>query len=397
MKSMERLIFHVDVNNAYLSWTAVDLLERGYSIDIRTIPSVIGGDETKRHGIVLAKSPIAKKYGIVTAETLYMARKKCPRVKVFPPDMNLYQRRSKELYSYLLQFTPSVERYSIDESFLDLTGTSFLYQDYYQLAERMKREIKEKFGYTVNIGIAHNKLCAKMASDFEKPDKIHTLFEGEIEQKMWPLPVSDLFMVGKSSVATLKSLGIDTIGELAKADEIILKRIFKSQGSYMKRAANGIDESEVGLGKDAKNKCLSVSRTLPFDVRQKQELKKVLLEQSEEVGRELRKQKCYASTIAITYKNNQFQSYSHQMTLETSICSSEEIYQKVLLLLDRSWREDAIRNIGIRLSDFTDQKRKQLSLFEEQTEEKVDKIQEVVDQIKDKYGNTSILPASMKK
>ncbi len=393
---MERLIFHVDVNNAFLSWTAVDLLQKGYPIDIRTIPSVIGGDESKRHGIVLAKSPVAKKYGIVTAETLYMARKKCPSVKVFPPNMELYHQRSRELYTYLSQFTPKIERFSVDECFLDLTGTNLLYHDYYQLAEKMRREIKEGFGYTVNIGIGPNKLCAKMASDFEKPDKIHTLFTQEIETKMWPLPVKDLFMVGKSSVALLEKMQIYTIGDLAKADAGMLKRMFKSQGEYMKRAANGIDDSEVGLGKEAQNKCISISRTLPIDLQKKAELKRVLFEEAEEVGRDLRHQKVYATTIAITYKNKDFQSYSHQTTLATPVCTSKEIYEIACNLLDRSWKEDAIRNLGIRLGDFTVIKQHQVSLFEDEQEEKQDRVQEVIDQIKDKYGNESIMPASMK-
>ena len=180
----ERIIFHVDVNNAFLSWSAVLLLKNGYKQDIRKIPSIIGGDESQRHGIVLAKSPIAKKYGVVTAETIYSAKRKCPNLQVFPPNHEYYYKKSKELMDYLRNFTPTLEQFSVDECFMDMTGTNYLYKDYVKLAHEIKDNIKLKFGYTVNVGIANNKLCAKMASDFEKPDKVHTLFKDEIETKL---------------------------------------------------------------------------------------------------------------------------------------------------------------------------------------------------------------------
>ena len=209
----ERIIFHIDVNNAFLSWTAVDMLRRGATEDIRNIPSVIGGDEDARRGIVVAKSPVAKKYGVKTAETLYQARRKCPGLKVFPANHELYKRESDKLYQYYLQFTPTVERFSVDECFLDMTGTHYLYDDLIRLAYQMKDEIHEKFGITVNVGIANNRLCAKMASDFEKPNKVHTLFASEVEEKMWPLDVGDLLFIGKRSAETLNALGIHTIGK----------------------------------------------------------------------------------------------------------------------------------------------------------------------------------------
>ena len=174
---MKRIIFHIDVNNAFLSWTAVELLRQGYPVDIRTIPSVIGGDEEQRRGIVLAKSPVAKSKGVVTAEPLFQARRKAPGLKVFPADHSLYKRESDKLYEYFCTLTPVVERYSVDECFLDFTGTSYLYDDYFVLAKNMREYINDNFGITVNIGIAENRLCAKMASDFEKPNKIHTLFD----------------------------------------------------------------------------------------------------------------------------------------------------------------------------------------------------------------------------
>lgn len=392
---MERIIFHVDVNNAFLSWTAIYLLKNGYKEDIRTIPSVIGGDEKLRHGIVLAKSPIAKKYGIVTAETLYSARKKCHNLQVFSPNYAFYKEQSKKLYNYLSSYTPNIEQYSIDECFLDLTGTKLLYGNaYLGLANKIKNDIKQKFGFTVNVGIGSNKLCAKMASDFEKPDKVHTLYASEIKEKLWPLPVIDLFMVGKSTANTLKSLGIHTIGDLAKANSELLRKHFKNQADYLKRASLGIDDSIVESRKD-QNKCLSVSRTLPYDHTNKEELIKVLKEEVEELSFTLRKKKLYTKSIAITYKNYLFKSYSRQLTLLNPICSTNEIEKQVIFLLNQSFREEPIRNIGIRFSDLTTSYEEQLSLFEPTTK-KEDDIEKIMDELINKFGKNIIMRASKK-
>lgn len=393
----ERLIFHIDVNNAFLSWTAVDLLKKGYPIDIRTIPSVIGGDEEARRGIVTAKSPVAKKMGVVTAEPLFMARRKCPDLKIFKGDYALYQKNSEELYQYFCQFTDKVEKFSIDESFLDMTGTELLYPDPIKLAYQMKDEIYERFGYTVNIGIANNKLCAKMASDFEKPNKVHTLFSYEIEKKMWPLPVNDLFMVGKSSSKTLIELGIKTIGDLAKTDVNFLRKKFKSQGDMMHEYANGIDFSIVESRKvKSQNKSISVTETLPKDTDSIAELKQILLRQSDRVAKQARREKIYAKTIAVIFKTEEFVSYSHQMKLVNPTNITSEIYRFSLEVLEKGWKGEPIRLIGIRLSDFTHDNSKQISLFDTEKDTSNDKIQEVMDSISDKFGDGVIIPASMK-
>ena len=387
----ERIIFHIDVNNAFLSWTAVDLLKKGYPIDIRTIPSVIGGDEEQRRGIVTAKSPVAKKMGVVTAEPLYMARRKCPGLKIFKGDYDLYHHNSNQLYEYFCRFTDKVERFSID-----MTGMELLYPDIVELAHQMKDEIYHNFGYTVNIGIANNKLCAKMASDFEKPNKVHTLFSYEIEKKMWPLPVTELFMVGKSSSKTLMEMGIKTIGDLAHADINLLRRRFKSQGDLMHEYANGIDFSKVEP-RNAKSKSISVTETLPKDEDSIPILKKILLKQSDRVGRQARKEKLYAQTITLIFKTGDFISYSHQIKLTNPTNITSEIYQKSIEILKKGWRGEPLRLIGIRLSDFTNDNRKQISLFDQEKDFHNDKIQEVMDHISEKYGDGVIIPASLKK
>lgn len=389
---MERIIFHVDVNNAFLSWSAVYLLQNGYPKDIRTIPSVIGGDEEKRHGIVLAKSPVAKKYGINTAETLYLARKKCPNLEVFPANREFYHEQSKKFYEYLCQYTPLVEQTSVDECFMDLTNTKYLYDDILSLAYKIKDEIKEKFGFTVNVGIANNKLCAKMASDFSKPDKVHTLFNNEIKTKMWPLPVGDLLFIGKSSANELSKLGIKTIGELANTPLNYLQKHFKNRALDMINSANGIDNSIVD-NTIAKNKCISVSSTLPSDTDDYKVIKNILLDMANQVGLRARKEASFAKTIAITMKFSSFKDYSHQKKLINPTNNTMEIYNKVLELLDEVTLDEKIRNIGIRLSDLTDQKREQISLFTDDKEKSDDELQKIVDNINAKYKNTKIMPA----
>ncbi len=393
----ERLIFHIDVNNAFLSWTAVDLLKNGYSIDIRTIPSVIGGDEDARRGIVTAKSPVAKKMGVVSAEPLYMARRKCPNLKVFKGDYELYHRESNKLYKYFCTLTDRVERFSIDECFLDMSGTNFLYPDPIKLAYQIKDEIYNKFGYTVNIGIANNKLCAKMASDFEKPNKVHTLFNYEIEKKMWPLPVEDLFMVGKSSSKVLREMGITTIGALAHTDLDLLKRRFKSQGEMMKNYANGIDFSPVNPNNhNGKSKSMSVTETMPKDVESTVELKKILMKQAERISRQARKEKVYAQTVALIFKTSDFISYSHQIKLVNPTNVTADIYNNCLDILSKGWRGEPLRLIGIRLADFTNDNRKQISIFDQEKDLHADKMQEILDDISNKYGDGVIIPASLK-
>ncbi len=393
---MERIIFHIDVNNAFLSWTAVHKLKKGEKLDIRKIPSVIGGDEKSRHGIVLAKSPVAKKMGIVTAETLYSARKKCPNLKIFPTEFDWYDKQSNNMYQYLCQYTPLIERFSIDECFLDLTGTNLLYKNYEELAYKIKEDIKNKFGFTVNVGIGNNKLCAKMASDFEKPDKVHTLYHKEIKNKLWPLPVEDLFMVGKKTAQTLRKLNINTIGDLAKTEDQILVRYFKNQAIMLKSFSNGIDESKV-LPRSSKSESISISETLSYDCDDFDKLKEILFRQTEEVTRALRSQNKYAITVAVTYKNNLFQNYSHQEKLDSPKNSTTEIYKEVIKILKNSWKKDPIRNIGVRLSDLTKDKISQISIFnEEKKEEPNNRVQEIVDSINNKYGSASIIPASIK-
>lgn len=394
----KRIIFHIDVNNAFLSWSAVKLLNNGYKVDIRKIPSIIGGDESKRRGIVLAKSPIAKKYGIKTAETLYSARKKCPKLKVFSPDYEWYYKQSRLFHNYLKQYSPNILKYSVDEAFIDFTGTKYMYNDYTKLAYKIKDDIKSKFGFTVNVGIANNMLCAKMASDFQKPDRVHTLFRDEVKTKMWPLPIEDLFMVGKSSSKMLRTIGINTIGDLANCDIRILKKHFKNQAQFLLDSANGIDYSKVEKS-ISKTESISTTETLIKDISDKEELKDILFRQTDDVSRQLRKKEKYCNVVAIIYKNNNFESYTKQIKLDNATNDTNEIYKVVLHLLNISFRGEPIRLIGVRLADLSSDRVEQISLFDKEIKKDSTSadFQKVVDSLNSKFGSNSVIPASMKK
>jgi len=392
----DRVVFHIDVNNAFLSWTAVYLLQNGYKKDIRKIPSVIGGEEHSRYGIVLAKSPVAKKLGVVSAEPVYMAKKKCKDLEVYPPQYKWYYEKSRELMKYLSQYSPILEQYSVDECFLDMSGMTYIYKDLEKLAYKIKDEVKEKFGYTVNIGIGNNKLCAKMASDFEKPDKVHTLYKDEIVSKLWPLDVGDLFMCGKSTKKELNKFSIYTIGDLAKKDLKFLERHFKSQGKYLYNASRGLDDDKVEV-KTSKNQSISVTETLPYNLTDPDKLKEILFRQTEEITRELRSKKLFTKTVAVIFKNSNFVSYSAQATLNKPTNNTKEILKKIYEVFDDNYKEDEIRLIGARLANLTNTKEEQISLFDqEENEEKEDNIQKTIDNINNKFGKSLIKPASLK-
>ena len=389
----ENYVFHIDVNNAFLSWTAVYLLQHGYKKDIRKVPSVIGGDPKTRTGIVLAKSPVAKKYGIVTAETLYSARKKCKDLEVYPPDYKWYYKKSRELMDYLKQYSPIQEQLSIDECFLDMSGMKYIYDDLIKLAHHIKDEVKEKFGYTVNVGIGNNKLCAKMASDFEKPDKVHTLLKDEIATKLWPLDVGDLFMCGKRTKTELNKLNIYTIKDLAHKDKKYLERHFKAQGTYLYNACRGIDTSIVEET-HSKNQSISVTETMPHDYSDRDKLKEIIFRQTEEVTRELRSKNLYVKTVGVIFKNSNFISYSAQATLSKPTDNTKEILKKIYEVFDNNYKDDEIRLIGVRLANLTKDKSEQISIFDTD-DEKQDNIQKTIDNINNKFGKSLIKPASL--
>lgn len=358
------IIFHIDVNSAFLSWTAIEKLKENPSLDLRTIPSIIGGDEKSRHGIVLAKSVPAKKFGIQTAEPVASAFRKCPTLHMEPPDHELYRKRSRELMALLHTYTPDIEQVSIDECYLDFTPIAHRFPSALSAARMIASQIREELGFTVNIGIAPNKLLAKMASDFEKPDRIHTLFPEEIPSKMWPLPVGELFMIGHASAERLSSLGIRTIGELAHTDPGFLQLHFKSHGITMWEHANGIDRSVVDP-EEHDRKGIGNSTTLSEDITRAEDARKILFKLAEQVSRRLRKARQNAGTITVEIKYNTFLSCSRQMQPLAPVSTADALYRYACQLFDELWNGTPIRLLGIRTTKLLpDDAPVQLSLFD---------------------------------
>lgn len=405
---MDRIIFHIDVNSAYLSWSALDKLNRGSVVDLRTIPAIIGGDMSKRHGVVLAKSIPAKAYGITTGEPIINAMRKCPSLLVEQPDHSLYNRRSMELMHLLSDICPDIEQVSVDECYMDYTPIRKLFPSPEAAAEYIRTQVFEKLGFTVNVGISDRKVLAKMASDFKKPNLTHTLYSYEIQEKMWSLPVSSLFMCGRSSVSALRNLGIITIGDLAGTDIDILTSNLKSHGKLLWEYANGIDDSIVET-EQSEAKGIGNSTTMSHDVTERQEARHVLLELSDSVAKRLRESGLTAEMISVEIKYNNFRKVSHQTTLESPTSGSDTIYRTACSLFDELWDDTPIRLLGIRSSKLLSAEDPvQLSLFNMTnldsqdssshrriSTEKEALLEKSLDSIRKKYGADSVVRGSM--
>lgn len=399
---MESIFFHIDVNSAFLSWTAIDQKEQARIdgtldsyVDLRDIPSIIGGDSSTRHGIVLAKSIPAKKYGISTAEPIVSALKKCPNLTVVRPCHSSYEAHSKQLMAYLTSYCPMIEQVSIDECYMDFTPIQNEYTSPIEAANMIKNGVRDTFGFTVNIGISNRKVLAKMASDFKKPDLVHTLFAAEIESKMWPLPISSLLMCGRSSQETLKKLGITTIGELARCDKNLLLYHLKSHGQLLWQYANGIDSSGI-CPAPAPAKGIGNSTTMSKDAINLEEMKPVILSLSESVSRRLRAIKSYAGTITVEIKYADFHSCSHQMALSSPDNTTSIIYEASMELLKELWNGNPVRLLGVRATKLKEESAPvQLDLFSYQApkpqNERNKKLDQAIDSIRQKYGANAIV------
>lgn len=388
------LVYHIDVNSAYLSWTAASLLDKGYEKDIRNIPAVISGNPESRHGIILAKSIPAKKYGITTGESLFEARKKCPGLVVFPPDYDLYLSCSNFMCELLFEYTQQIQRYSIDECFCDMSAVKRAKEKPLEVAYEIKERVKKELGFTVNIGIGSNKLCAKMAGELKKPDMIHTLWMNEIPNKLWDLPVKKLFMVGNASEKKLEKIGVITIGQLAKADRNLLKASLKSHGLLIQDYANGIDNSPVTINDDIVQKGLSNGLTYSYDLEKIDEIKIELLALCERIGMRLRKMKCYTERVRVYLRSNNLFGYSHQVKLTEPICTTDEIYDIALELIFEMWRGEPVRAMSISLSELSKGEQLQLSLFDRRDKENLERLNFTVDEIREKFGAESIIRGS---
>ena len=411
---MERIIFHIDVNSAFLSWEACYRIHHlGGTLDLRTIPSAVGGDQSKRHGIILTKSIPAKKYHIKTGEPIVDARRKCPELVIVPPNYTLYSHASRAMIEILQEYTDTIEKYSIDEAFLDMTNAlsdrirafdtihlpaeidatwqSELEHRAVLLAWQLKERIREELGFTVNVGISSNKLLAKMASDFRKPDQVHTLWPSEIEQKMWPLPVAELFYVGYATAPKLHRLGIHTIGALAQFDSDMLYHRMKSHGLLVRQFACGIDDSPViPQLMEAPPKGYGNSCTTIHDVTDRQEAYWHLLSLAETVSQRIRADEVRVSCVDISIRDSELRFYGHQKQLRSPTDLTLEIYDATCRCFDELWTGYPIRHLGIRTSKVSHAVGRQVDLFDRYDYGKLRQAEHAVDEIRTRYGNDAI-------
>ncbi len=392
---MQRLIFHIDVNSAFLSWEATRRVKNGES-DLRLIPSAIGGDRENRRGVILAKSIPAKKYGVVTGEPIGQALEKCPGLVIAPPDFKLYSACSRAFAAVCRKYAPVVEQFSIDECFLDMSGTARLYPDPIAIAYKIKDEIRDTLGFTVNVGIGSNKLLAKMASDFEKPDRVHTLFSDEIEEKLWPLPVRDLFTVGRSTAERLTSSNINTIGELAALNLDRLKVMFGNKGGeHLYRYAKGIDDSPV-LAEPEAAKGYSNSTTLATDITNTEEAHRILLALSDSVTSRMRRDGCRAYCVSVTVRGNDFRDRSHQKTLSSPTDVTSEVYDIAKKLFSELWdKRTPLRLLGLALTQVTQEDNTQISMFPDDRLDREKELDKIIDSIRSRFGSSTIVRGSI--
>ncbi|MBA4699241.1 MAG: DNA polymerase IV [Ruminococcus sp.] len=389
---MDRIIFHIDVNSAFLSWeSAYRIHHLGGTLDLRDIPSAIGGDVAMRHGIILAKSIPAKPYGIKTGMTIVEARQKCPKLYLAPPNYSLYQRCSNAFLSILREYTPDTEVYSIDESFLDMTTTVHLFGEPVEVAHMIKDRIRNELGFTVNVGISSNKLLAKMASEFRKPDLVHTLFPEEIETKMWPLPVSELFFCGRATTKKLLNMGINTISDLAHTDIELLKSHLKKQGEIMWAFANGLDFSSV-VSETPAQKGYGNSTTTPYDVTDIETAQKVLLALCETVAARLRKDNFQAQVISLGIKSFDLKYNSHQMIMKNPTNITIELYHYSCRLFAELWdKHTPIRHLAVHTTSLLPGKAlRQMDLFDITDYARLETVDKTIDSIRFRYGNDAV-------
>ena len=378
MEREDRTIFHVDVNSAFLSWSALKRLkEDPGSVDLRTIPSAVGGDIKTRHGVITAKSIPAKKYGVQTGEPVVKALWKCPQLVLVPADFETYRAYSHALMDILARYSPLLQQMSIDEAFLDLTERIAPddREGVLRLAKEIRDTVREQLGFTVNVGISTNKLLAKMASDFAKPDLTHTLYPEEVPAKMWPLPIGSLYGCGKQTAQRLQLIGVNTIGDAAAMEASVLQSVLgQKSGYYIWKSANGISTSPVTPERE-QAKSVSNERTLSDDIDRDNyntDGVPVIRMLSQKVAGRLKKAGLAGQTVTFQVKSNEFNRYSRQLSMPGMTDSAEEIEEAALYLADKLLNGPeglfaegiTIRLIGVGVSRLAQKQMHQMDLFE---------------------------------
>ena len=361
---MRRVIFHIDVNSAFLSWSAVKLIQEGQP-DIRLVPSVVSGDPSDRRSIITAASIPAKKLGIKTAQPVSMALRTCPSLVIVQGDWDWYKQCSHGFIEICRSYSPVLQQFSIDECFIDMTFR-LAGRDPVEVATQLKEQIRQTLGFTVNVGVGSNKLLAKMASDFEKPDKVHTLWEEEVPQKMWPLQVRDLLWVGKKTEARLVANGIKTIGDLAKLGTGSLSQLVGQKFALqLHENANGHDDSPVET-ESSEAKSYSAERTFREDLSDPKDIDRALFNVACIVAHRIRKDHFRASTVSVFVKYKDFSVSQKQCQLLQPTDVTALILADARRILAEAWDGvTPIRQVGLGVSKLTHEAAEQMSLFED--------------------------------
>ncbi len=389
---MDRVILHCDFNNFFASVACRDNPElKGHAV-------AVCGSEKERRGIVLAKNEVAKAQGVTTAETVWMAKKKCPSLIIVPPDHKRYKYFSDEVHKIYLRFTDQVEKFSIDESWLDVTGSLRLFGDGKTIADTIRKTVKSELGLTVSVGVSFNKIFAKMASDLKKPDATTVITRDNYKDILWKLPIKDMIGIGKSSENKLRSLGIFTVGDIAAADPVILEKSMRKQGRTLWEYANGEENSPVErFDAVTPPKSIGRSTTGAEDITDMQELHKVLLKLTEEVTASLRKWGFFASGVQVHLRTLDLQVKEMQYRLERPCCTTKTIEAAGMDLIKRHGGiVKPLRSVGIRVFGFTETDAHQFSLFDDTGEDnsKDEDVERSIDQIKERFGKECISRAA---
>ncbi|MBQ9449787.1 MAG: DNA polymerase IV [Bacteroidales bacterium] len=361
---MPRIIFHIDVNSAFLSWSAVKMVQAGEA-DIRLVPSVVSGEPSDRRSIITAASMPAKKLGIKTAQPVSMALRTCPSLVIVRGDWTWYKQCSEGFIDICRHYSPVLQQFSIDECFIDMSDCCTP-ETAVAVAARLKDEIKTRLGFTVNVGIGSNKLLAKMASDFEKPDKVHTLWSDEVETKMWPLGVRDLLWVGKKTEERLTANGIRTIGDLARLGMgSLTQMVGRKFAEQLHENANGRDDSPVHTETE-EAKSVSAERTFSQDLSDPRDIDRALFNVACIVAHRIRRHHFRASTVSMFIKYKDFSVVQKQCQLEQPTDITAVILNEARRLLTEAWDGvTPLRQVGLGVSKLTHDYYEQMSLFED--------------------------------
>lgn len=386
-----RVILHIDMNAFYASVHEAEEPEK-----YKGKPLAVAGNPELRKGIIVTSSYAARKRGVRTGMQVSQALKLCPELVLIRPDFDLYRQYSRQFMRIAYSYSPLVEAMSIDECFVDITGSK-QFGTPLEIARELQRRIREEVGLPCSIGIAPNKLLAKMASDMKKPNGITVLRLRDVPTVLWDKPCSALFGIGGRTADRLAKLGIHTIGQLAQADESFLTSQFGVLGSWMKRAANGQDDSPVNPEPEP-NKSIGHSTTLPHDLVEEDEARRVFLNLADQVCRRLRRQQLLAHTVQIAIRDPNMKTITRSLTLDTPTEDTDEVYKHAWYLFERHWpKGKPVRLLGVTLQNLADKKEVpiQLDLFEYERQPKQERLNQILDRLRDKYGEDAVLTAGM--